>query len=137
MDTDSSRVAGEREVIRCGHCKLNQFFTRHGKCRRCLHWLREVEAAKPVIPVIAAPRPIVQRKECRIHLAIRALRMLHGLSQPQLAKIMDVPRTYICKVEHLEAHKRCSPTLATVERLADAFAISPRQLIELAMLEAA
>jgi len=51
--------------------------------------------------------------------AIRSLRMRAGLSQRQLAMRMNVPRTYVSKIEN---EKAC-PTLGSLERLAVALRV--------------
>ena len=52
--------------------------------------------------------------------AIRALRTRAGLSQRQLALRMNVPRTYVSKIEN---EKAC-PTLSSMQRLADALNVT-------------
>ena len=52
--------------------------------------------------------------------AIRALRTRAGLSQRQLAQRMNVPRTYVSKIEN---EKAC-PTLSSMQRLADALNVT-------------
>ncbi len=52
--------------------------------------------------------------------AIRALRTRAGLSQRQLAQRMNVPRTYVSKIEN---EKAC-PTLSSLQRLADALNVT-------------
>jgi transcriptional regulator with XRE-family HTH domain len=51
--------------------------------------------------------------------AIRSLRLRSGLSQRQLAQRMNVPRTYVSKIEN---EKAC-PTLSSLERLASALRV--------------
>ena len=51
---------------------------------------------------------------------IRALRTRAGLSQRQLAQRMNVPRTYVSKIEN---EKAC-PTLSSMQRLADALNVT-------------
>ena len=51
--------------------------------------------------------------------AIRSLRLRAGLSQRQLAQRMNVPRTYVSKIEN---EKAC-PTLSSLERLAEALRV--------------
>jgi transcriptional regulator with XRE-family HTH domain len=51
--------------------------------------------------------------------AIRSLRLRAGLSQRQLAQRMNVPRTYVSKIEN---EKAC-PTLSSLERLAGALRV--------------
>lgn len=48
--------------------------------------------------------------------AIRRLRKRNGLSQRELARRMQVPRTYVSKIENDKA----TPTLASLGRLAEA-----------------
>lgn len=71
--------------------------------------------------------------------AVRDLRRMRNLSQRQLAGRMNVPRTYISKIENGKA----TPTLSSMERLASALQVDvsallrdarSRQQDELAML---
>jgi transcriptional regulator with XRE-family HTH domain len=62
----------------------------------------------------------------QIALAIRTLRQRSGLSQRQLALRMQVPRTYVSKIENDKA----TPTLSSLKRLAVALEISVPALLE-------
>jgi transcriptional regulator with XRE-family HTH domain len=57
--------------------------------------------------------------------AIRALRQKSGLSQRQLALRMRVPRTYVSKIEN----EKATPTLSSLERLAEALRVSVPDLL--------
>ena len=100
--------------MRCERCQLVQFRTAHGNCRRCL---KPLEPEEPV----AAPLHLQDTEACgSAHLdvarAVRTLRHARDLSQRQLAARMQVPRTYISKIENGKA----MPTLSSLERLATA-----------------
>jgi len=56
---------------------------------------------------------------------VREIRKARHLSQRQLASRMQVPRTYISKIENGKA----IPTLGSLERLADALEVDMRQLV--------
>jgi transcriptional regulator with XRE-family HTH domain len=56
---------------------------------------------------------------------VRELRRARHLSQRQLAGRMQVPRTYISKIENGKA----IPTLGSLERLARALEVEVRQLV--------
>lgn len=62
-----------------------------------------------------------------LHLAssIRALRQRSGLSQRQLAMRMNVPRTYVSKIEN----EKATPTLSSLERLARALEVTVPELL--------
>lgn len=62
----------------------------------------------------------------QIALAIRTLRQRSGLSQRQLALRMQVPRTYVSKIENDKA----TPTLSSLRRLAVALEVSVPALLE-------
>jgi transcriptional regulator with XRE-family HTH domain len=55
------------------------------------------------------------------------LRQRHGLSQRQLALRMGVPRTYVSKIEN----EKATPTLSSLERLAQALEVSVYDLLRL------
>jgi len=57
--------------------------------------------------------------------AIRSLRHRFGLSQRQLAMRMQVPRTYVSKIEN----EKATPTLSSLERLARALEVSVCDLL--------
>ncbi len=103
-----------REVLRCERCQLVQFRTSGGNCRRC-H--KPLEPEEPAI----APAPLQsvtasRREELDVAKAVRAIRHAKSLSQRQLALRMEVPRTYISKIENGKA----VPTLSSLARLAAA-----------------
>jgi transcriptional regulator with XRE-family HTH domain len=57
---------------------------------------------------------------------VREIRRTHHLSQRQLAGRMQVPRTYISKIENGKA----IPTLGSLERLAGALGVAVSQLVQ-------
>jgi len=63
-----------------------------------------------------------------LHVAaqVRDIRKARHLSQRQLAGRMQVPRTYISKIENGKA----IPTLGSLERLADALEVDMSQLVQ-------
>jgi transcriptional regulator with XRE-family HTH domain len=103
-----------REVLRCDHCRLMQFRTANGSCRRCR---KPLEVEEPVLPALHLhTAPAVPSQEINVARAVRRLRHEGGMSQRQLAGRMRVPRTYISKIENGKA----IPTLSSLQRLADA-----------------
>ena len=64
--------------------------------------------------------------QLQIAMAIRMLRQRSGLSQRQLALRMQVPRTYVSKIENDKA----TPTLSSLERLAGALEVTITELLE-------
>jgi transcriptional regulator with XRE-family HTH domain len=73
-----------------------------------------------------APSPMGNGSHLQIAMAIRSLRLRGGLSQRQLALRMQVPRTYVSKIENDKA----TPTLSSLQRLATALEISVTELLE-------
>jgi transcriptional regulator with XRE-family HTH domain len=124
MATTLAPVA-DREVLRCDHCSLVQFRTTSSICRRCKKPL-EVE-----LPVAAAPGPVLVTETPEDHSgpqvarAVRELRHRRNLSQRQLAGRMQVPRTYISKIENA----RAVPTLSSLQRLATALEVHLTELL--------
>jgi transcriptional regulator with XRE-family HTH domain len=115
-----------REVIRCDHCNLVQFRTANNLCRKCK--TSYDEEPEPVITMpIAQPAPAVEpgNRPLSVAGAIRSLRTRAGLSQRQLALRMNVPRTYVSKIEN---EKAC-PTLSSMQRLADALNVTVCDLL--------
>jgi len=116
-----------REVVRCDECLLVQFRTTNNNCRRCKTPLDEVPEpvlAHAPVAVMASPEP-ASSSQLPVAAAIRTLRIRAGLSQRQLAMRMNVPRTYVSKIEN---EKAC-PTLGSLERLAAALRVRVRDLL--------
>src|ERR1700677_49651 len=109
-----------REVLRCGHCSLVQFRTMNALCRRCRKSL-EMEEPEPVMPAAASTshEPEAEEGGLQVARAVRDARRGRNLSQRQLAGRMQVPRTYISKIENGKA----MPTLSSLARLAAALEI--------------
>ena len=117
-----------REVYRCDFCSLVQFRTASSVCRRCHKPLdaEEEPETTPVAPVAVVPRThATQPSESAVAVRIREVRSLRNMSQRQLAAKMAVPRTYISKVEN----GRATPTLASLERLAEALSVQLSDLL--------
>jgi transcriptional regulator with XRE-family HTH domain len=115
-----------REVVRCEYCTLVQFRTRTSLCRKC-HKPLDIEA-----PYLLGPQPVAgpmfhSSADAGLHVAgqVREIRKARHLSQRQLASRMQVPRTYISKIENGKA----IPTLGSLERLADALEVDVSQLV--------
>lgn len=116
----------QREVLRCDHCTLVQFRTATSLCRRC-HKSLDVEEPAPVARPVPVP-PMAAREEqdgLQVAHAVRDLRRVRNLSQRQLATRMNVPRTYISKIENGKA----MPTLSSLERLARALQVDISALL--------
>src|SRR6266700_2928618 len=112
-----------REIIRCPHCRLNQFMTCNQNCRKC----RLELIAKPVeVPVVIPPEPLsnfnrpVELGHMGIPALLVVLRHAFEMSQRDLARILNCPRTYISKLER--GHSE--PALRTLPRLAAPFGLS-------------
>src|SRR2546423_11611088 len=115
-----------REVLRCDHCHLVQFRAANNLCRKCRLCLdREEPEPEPVPMVEPAIANGNGHSHLQIALAIRTLRQRSGLSQRQLALRMQVPRTYVSKIENDKA----TPTLSSLERLARALEVKVPDLL--------
>ena len=116
-----------REVVRCDHCHLVQFRTANNLCRKCRTSLDEDEPE----PILVAPPPVAapvnnNHSHLQIATAIRMFRQKSGLSQRQLAMRMQVPRTYVSKIEN----EKAMPTLSSLQRLANALEVSMADLLK-------
>src|SRR6267154_6423361 len=116
-----------REVVRCDHCHLVQFRTNNSLCRKCRTSLDEDEP-EPILEVQAPVEPPSNghRSHLQVASAIRMLRQKSGLSQRQLALRMQVPRTYVSKIEN----EKAMPTLSSLQRLATALEVSVGDLLK-------
>ena len=115
----------QREVLRCDHCSLVQFRTANSLCRRC-HKSLEVEEPEPApAPLSIVSQPTTSPDGLQVATAVRDLRHVRNLSQRQLAARMNVPRTYISKIENGKA----MPTLSSLDRLARALQVDLSALL--------
>jgi len=115
-----------REVVRCEHCALVQYRTSNSLCRKC-HKPLDIEEPYALGPQpVPSPMPF-SASDAGLHVAaqVRDIRKARHLSQRQLASRMQVPRTYISKIENGKA----IPTLGSLERLAEALEVDVSQLV--------
>ncbi len=117
----------QREVLRCDYCALVQFRTASSLCRKCKKPL-DVEEPKPAAPALTLVPPPAAAEESGLQVAkaVRDLRRVRNLSQRQLATRMNVPRTYISKIENGKA----MPTLGSLERLARALQVDISAMLQ-------
>jgi transcriptional regulator with XRE-family HTH domain len=115
-----------RQVVRCDYCKLVQYKTNNSICRKCRRPL-EIEEPPVAAPQLVACQPAAASAEAGLKVAgqVRDIRRARHLSQRQLAGRMQVPRTYISKIENGKA----IPTLGSLERLAAALEVDLTQLV--------
>ncbi len=115
-----------REVLRCDHCSLVQFRTTNSLCRRC-HKTLETDEPEILRPQVAEPVPQTANQQSGLQVAktVRDIRRTKALSQRQLANRMQVPRTYISKIENGKA----MPTLSSLARLASALEVDICELL--------
>ena len=116
-----------REVVRCDQCHLVQFRTNNNLCRKCRTSLDE-DVPEPILEVQTPVAEPANGDSSRLQVAsaIRALRLKSGLSQRQLALRMQVPRTYVSKIEN----EKAMPTLSSLQRLAPALEVSIADLVQ-------
>lgn len=118
-----------REVVRCTFidCNIVQFKTINGLCRKCHRPLEIEEPVRPgPIPVDSQPAEPSSEAGLKVAGQVKDIRRARHLSQRQLAGRMQVPRTYISKIENGKA----IPTLGSLERLAAALGVDVRQLVK-------
>jgi transcriptional regulator with XRE-family HTH domain len=115
-----------REVVRCDYCSLVQYRTSNSLCRKCRKPL-DIEEPAPLTPQLVTAQPAAASTEAGLQVAaqVREIRRARHLSQRQLAGRMQVPRTYISKIENGKA----IPTLGSLERLANALEVDVSQLV--------
>ncbi len=126
MPVTKNGTGSGREVLRCEHCLLVQFRTSNSMCRRC-HKPLDVEDVPALVEVIAVSEAPPSNTDAGLRVAaqVKEIRKARHLSQRQLASRMQVPRTYISKIENGKA----IPTLGSLERLASALEVDISQLV--------
>jgi transcriptional regulator with XRE-family HTH domain len=119
----------DRDVLACRHCRLVQFRTRTSLCRRCQKPLvGEVRNDPKLDEVVARSKPVANEESDAVKnlgVRIREIRKGRGMTQRVLACRMNVPRTYISKVEM----SRVVPALPTLERIAAGLDVSLTDLL--------
>jgi len=114
-----------REVVRCDYCSLVQYRTSNSLCRKCRRPL-DIEEPAPLAPQLVTTQTNASAEAgLQVAAQVREIRRARHLSQRQLAGRMQVPRTYISKIENGKA----IPTLGSLERLAQALEVDMRQLV--------
>jgi transcriptional regulator with XRE-family HTH domain len=100
--------------------------TMNSLCRRC-HKPLEIDEPEPLSPALVAVSGKSGQDEngLQVARAVRDLRRERNLSQRQLASRMQVPRTYISKIENGKA----TPTLSSLDRLAHALEVDICSLV--------
>jgi transcriptional regulator with XRE-family HTH domain len=103
-----------------------QYRTANSLCRRC-HRPLDIEEPVHLAPQLVASATAPSSAEAGLQVAgqVREIRRARHLSQRQLAARMQVPRTYISKIENGKA----IPTLGSLERLANALEVDMSQLV--------
>src|ERR1700739_860705 len=118
-----------REVVRCDYCSLGQYRTSNSLCRKCRRPL-DIEEPAPLAPQLVSMPTVAASAEAGLQVAaqVREIRRARHLSQRQLASRMQVPRTYISKIENGKA----IPTLGSLQRLAEALGVNFSQRVGVA-----
>ncbi|MGA3371897.1 MAG: helix-turn-helix transcriptional regulator [Terracidiphilus sp.] len=87
--------------------------------------MEEPALARP-IPIDGHPTDPSAEAGLKVAGQVKEIRRARHMSQRQLAGRMQVPRTYISKIENGKA----IPTLGSLARLADALGVDVRQLVQ-------
>ncbi len=103
-----------------------QYRTSNSLCRKC-HKPLDFEETTALMPQLVTSQAAPDSADAALQVAaqVRDIRRARHLSQRQLAGRMQVPRTYISKIENGKA----IPTLGSLERLASALGVEVRQLV--------
>ena len=123
-------MSENREVLSCPHCGLVQFRTRNSMCRRCRRPFDD-QFQSPVRHVPDRAHSTIATTDNRLDIAqivgkrVSEIRKMNALSQRELADRLDVPRTYLSKVETCKV----VPTIGTLYRLASALSVEAHHLL--------
>ena len=107
-----------REVIRCPHCRLNQYRAENGRCRKCGE-----PFPAPVVMHEVTLVPCQDLFPLALRLMFRAYR--GDLSQDAMGGKMRAFHTYISNIERGET----IPGIGSFERFAKAFGVPAWQLM--------
>ena len=99
----------------------------------CVDWEDRIRSRQSLLPDLPKVQPIAivaepdapRAEGIQVASAVRDLRHVRNLSQRQLATRMNVPRTYISKIENGKA----MPTLSSLDRLARALQVDISALL--------
>lgn len=109
------RPESPKTIIRCSACRLVQFETRSGCCRRCDHPLPPVGSVAMQVQAEADSMPsadttVVPGKRSRrdwstglrqaVARRTRQRRLELGVSQVRFARMLGIPRSYLSRVEN-------------------------------------
>jgi DNA-binding XRE family transcriptional regulator len=119
-----------RQVIACPSCRLNQFMTAGGNCRRCHKPFKAAEPPEETfpaidrreLPVCGADANLAQAFSCALYI----VRLGLCLSQLELADRIGAARTYISKLEN-----EVTPTVGQTMKILTALDISPLAFFQL------
>lgn len=102
----------DRPTIRCAACRLNQFMTAYGYCRKC---------RAPLVKPVSGPCEEVDTVPMSVRIASRlaTLREARGFSQEALSAAARCHRVTVAKIETL----KYSPRMETLETLAAALGV--------------
>ena len=103
-------MSEDREVIRCPHCKLNQFMTVKGNCRRCYKRLKA--------QVVVAPEPITL--------------LTYGERLRYTRKALGLPRRIPTLSNGFQSRlelNKANWTLVSLEKVCEALQMTPREFL--------
>jgi len=118
-----------RPVVRCGSCKLVQFVPTSGNCRKCKQPLfreAEVVPSQQTEATPSVPERGFSEMTMTLSSRVKVLRRNRGMSQRDLARKMNVPRTYISKVENGKA----LPNITSLQRIAEGLQVTLPYLLD-------
>lgn len=125
-DLMQSDLSAHREAQRCPRCRLVQFRTAAGTCRRCGGPLGKPHlAARSQSSQSSQPDLSGMTVAQQIGITIRRLRKERKLSQQQLAAAMGTARPYISRLER----GLVDPSLQTLDRAAFALGVGLADLL--------
>lgn len=132
-----------RAVIRCAACRLVQFQTASGNCRKCLRPLPLAPAVVTLVPE-KGPKPgpevcsfkarrgegvdgkMAPRTAISLGRTLLAIRRAVGMTQQQATDADGMPRTYVSRLEN----GRMTPGPETLGRFAAVYGVSVWLLLQ-------
>jgi hypothetical protein len=116
-----------RSVFKCPACKLQQFGSQDGTCKRCGVQIFEVDKSWPELKKLRKQTDWRALPSSWLPVLYIMLRHSQGLSMGTIARRMKLPRQNITRLEH----ENLNLELRRVPKIAEAYGTTPEHLMRM------